>query len=133
MMDQGPLRSRAGSILESGVMDTPSPSPRETPDRQCPYCGSHSVVALGHVTAATDIRSDYRCATCAKAFVRVVEKRLTLKTEGTAAPKKPRPLLCAKCRKEIPPGEAHMRAPDLRAYHLACYDRRDSRPRHRRT
>ena len=27
-----------------------------------------------------------------------------------------------------PFGEGHMRAPDLRAYHLACYDSRDSRP-----
>ena len=95
-------------------MDTPSPSLRATHDRQCPYCGSHSVVGLGRVTAATDIRSDYRCGMCAKEFVLVVEKRLTIKTEGTATRKKP-PLLCAICQKEIPFGEEHMRAPDLRA------------------
>ena len=40
------------------------------------------------------------------------------------------PLMCAKCLKEIPHGEAHMRAPDLRAYHLACYEsRRRRKPR----
>jgi len=38
------------------------------------------------------------------------------------------PLLCSKCREDILPSEAYMRAPDLRAYHLACYDSRAARP-----
>jgi hypothetical protein len=43
--------------------------------------------------------------------------------------KKPGPLICAKCGKVIPVGEGHMRAPDLKAYHVDCYDGRDSRAR----
>ena len=48
-----------------------------------------------------------------------------------AARKKPGPLVCAKCGKVIPAGEGHMRAPDLKAYHVDCYDGRDSRARYR--
>jgi len=43
----------------------------------------------------------------------------------------PGPFLCATCREAIPPGEGHMRAPDLRVYHVACYSGRDSRTRYR--
>jgi hypothetical protein len=45
--------------------------------------------------------------------------------------KKSGPRLCAKCRLVIAAGEGHMRAPDLRVYHVACYDGRDARARYR--
>ena len=45
--------------------------------------------------------------------------------------KKPGPLLCAKCGGVIPAGDGHMRAPDLRVYHVDCYAGGDSRTRYR--
>jgi hypothetical protein len=52
-------------------MATPSPSlARETRDRIRLYDSKPSV-ALGHVTASLEIRSDYRGRECAKQFVRL--------------------------------------------------------------
>jgi len=39
-------------------------------------------------------------------------------------PKKPRRVLCAKCKGEIPPGEGRMRAYGLQSFHLECYEGR---------
>jgi transposase-like protein len=55
-------------------MAVPVPSSRrETHDRQCPDCGSRSIVATGRVMASiTGVRSDYLCHECYADFVLLV-------------------------------------------------------------